>query len=131
MDIFKISSAALVTLFLCIVLKRYSPEYAVACGIFGCMIAFYFAADGIREIFVNLFNLAQECGIKPEYITLVLKITGIAFVGQLCASLCRDAGQSAVAASVELCTSVIIIALGMPIVLSLFSVISSVAGAAP
>ena len=61
----------------------------------------------------------------------IIKITGIAFLGQICASLCRDAGETALAANVELCANVIILVLGMPIIKSLFSLISSLAGLVP
>lgn len=131
MDIFKLSASALITLFLCVLIKRYNPEYAVACGMLGCVVIFYFAADGIKEIFRGLFELFEQCGIKSEYLVPIIKITGIAFLGQICASLCRDAGETALASNVELCANVIILVLGLPIIKSLFSLISSLAGLVP
>lgn len=127
MDFFKILSVACVTVFMCILLKRYSPEYAAACGIMGCVMLFLFSVRDLKNIFGSFFELASVCGINSEYITAVIKITGIAFAGQLSASFCRDAGESALASGVELCSCVIVMVLGMPVVKSLFSAVLSAA----
>ena len=131
MDIFKIGILAVITALVCVVLKRYNAEYAVCCGICGCIILTALVADGIYGIFGEFYKMAENAGINSEFIGIVLKITGISYIGQLTSEICRDAGEGAVATNVELCAKVIIMVVGMPVINSLFSVIASVGESLP
>ena len=53
----------------------------------------------------------------------VLKITGIAYIAEFGAEICRDAGEGAIAAKIEMAGKVIIIALAVPIITSLLDLV--------
>ncbi len=131
MDIFKICFTAVVTVFLCVLLKRYNSEYAIACAVCGCCMLIVLASGEIYSLFSVFYSMAEKSGIDSEFITIILKITGIAYIGQFSAGLCRDAGETAIAANVELCTKVLIMAVGMPVVISLFSHLTSIMDVLP
>ena len=107
-------------------LKRYNAEYAVVCGICGCLVLTALASSELGVLFGDFYKLAENAGIDSDFVSIVLKITGISYIGQLAAEVCRDAGEGAVATNVELCAKVIILVVGMPVVTSLFSVIASI-----
>ena len=131
MDILKIGIAAVITAFLCVLLRRYNSEYAVCCGVCGGIILIVLASGEIYSLFSVFYDMAERSGIDSQFISIVLKITGIAYIGQFSAELCRDAGEAAIAANVELCAKVLIMVVGMPIITELFSVISSVTDVIP
>ncbi|MFR6328499.1 MAG: SpoIIIAC/SpoIIIAD family protein [Eisenbergiella sp.] len=54
----------------------------------------------------------------------MFKVTGITYLCQICAGLCRDAGYQAIAAQVELFGKVTILLAGMPVLLSLMDTIT-------
>ena len=70
-------------------------------------------------------ELAQTAGVAEAYLRPVLKCTGIALLTELCAALCRDAGQSALANAVELCGSALVIVLSLPLLTALLALLRS------
>ena len=126
MDVFKVGILAVTVAVFCVVLKRYNGEYAVLCSIGGCVIMAMLASGEIGTLFSVFYNMAEEAGIDSGFIGIVLKITGISYIGQLSSEICRDAGEGAVATNVEMCTKVIIMAVGMPVITSLMTVITSI-----
>ncbi len=69
------------------------------------------AADGFRVI-------AEKTGTDTRYFLIILKITGISCCTDFAANLCRDAGESAVAAKLEIAGKVVIMAMTVPIIKS-------------
>ncbi len=70
--------------------------------------------------FANLLdgfsNIALLSGIDSYYLSLMLKIIGVAYIGEFAGQLCRDAGQSALAMKIELVAKVAILLLALPII---------------
>ncbi len=69
--------------------------------------------EGIRTF--GRFNSAAA-----QFLTPLLKITGIAYIAQFSAEICRDAGESAVASRVELAGKTAIALMSFPIVKEVF-----------
>ena len=64
-------------------------------------------------------NLSDKMGVSSKFFGILLKITGIAYLTEFGANVCRDSGESAVASKVELAGKVLIISLSIPILLAL------------
>ena len=58
-----------------------------------------------------------------QYIGTVLKATGIAVLITVCSAVCKDAGQTAIAAKLEIAGRVVILMLSLPVLSQLFRVI--------
>jgi stage III sporulation protein AD len=56
----------------------------------------------------------------------VLKITGIAYIAEFGAEVCKDAGEGSIASKIELAGKVTIIVLAVPIITSLLDLIIKV-----
>ena len=56
----------------------------------------------------------------------MLKVIGTAYLAQFAADLCRDAGESAVAGKVELAGRVLILALCLPVLMSILEMVGSI-----
>ncbi len=131
MDIFKIGIIGIITSLLCLIIKKSNPEIAIACGALGCTLMLIPSVGYIMSVFEAISLMADASGIKLSYIKLVFKITGIACIGEFSASLCRDAGQTALASNVELCAKVLILAMGLPIIQSLLQIITALTEGLP
>ena len=77
---------------------------ALATGI----IIFLVVLDKIPELMLVLKSIADVGGINSYYITLVLKVIGIAYIAEFGVQLCKDAGESSIAAKVELSGKILI-----------------------
>lgn len=61
-----------------------------------------------------------------QFLGILLKITGIAFLTEFAVSVCKDSGETAIASKVDLGGKVIIIAISIPIISSLLETIVKV-----
>ena len=123
MDIIKIIGVGLIALVIIIILKQYKPEFAIYVSIIAGVIILFFVMDKFTGIINLLQNLSDKTSINNEFLTLLLKITGIAFLTEFAVSICKDSGESAVASKIELGSKVIIISMSIPIISSLLETI--------
>ena len=58
-------------------------------------------------------------GLEHEYIAILLKMVGIAYLTQLAVSLCGDAGQGAIASQIGFAGKVSMLIVSLPVISSL------------
>lgn len=94
MDILKISVLGTAGVLLGILLKDRAPEYVslVTMGI--GLVILGLAVGKISYLFQSLERLKQSLPIDGSYITTLLKMIGITYIGQFSSGICRDAGYS-------------------------------------
>ncbi|NCB30439.1 MAG: stage III sporulation protein AD, partial [Clostridia bacterium] len=63
-------------------------------------------------------------GLGANQLKLVFKVIGIAYVVQFAAEACRDAGEGAVASKVELAGRVLIVAVALPALMAVLSLLT-------
>ena len=126
MDIIKIVGIGIVAVIIITIIKQYKPEFAIYVSIIAGIIIFFMVFDGLSRI-INLINtLTANANINSEFIKILLKITGIAFLAEFAIQICNDLGESALANKVELGGKVIIISLSIPIVSSLIESVTTI-----
>lgn len=126
MDVFKISAFSIVAVLLITTLKSVKKEdFALVATIIASLILFAFVLLKLESITSLLTDLVEKSGINKDYLTLLLKVTGISYIIELATNICKDAGNSAVASKVEMLGKISIVVLTIPI---LTSVISTVLG---
>ena len=64
--------------------------------------------------------------VNGQFLGILLKITGIAFLTEFAVSVCKDSGETAIASKVDLGGKVIIIAISSPIISSLLETVVKV-----
>ena len=123
MDIIKIIGIALIALIIIIILKQYRPEFAIYISILTGILIILLVTDKLTDIIQLLNSIASKASINTEFLTLLLKITGIAFLAEFAVSICRDAGEAAIASKVEISSKIIIIAMSIPIISALLEIV--------
>ncbi len=123
MDIVKIIGVGLTALIIIVILKQYKPEFAMYASIIAGVIIFFLVMDKITAIINLLTSLSNKTGINAEYLTILLKITGIAILTEFAVSICKDSGESAIASKVDFGGKVIVISMSIPIISSLLEII--------
>lgn len=115
MDILKIAAVGTVGALLAVMLKSYKKELSMATAVTtGLVITAMMLAD-MYEVFASFSALIDKTGIDGEYFTIILKVTGIAYIAQFASELCRDAGEAAVAVKVEAAAKLAVLLLTMPV----------------
>ena len=125
-EIIKIVGVALISLILIIIIKQYRPEFALYISLVaGCIILVY-AVDKLKIIVDLLTQIATKSGINSKFLNLLLKMTGIAYLSEFAVSLCKDAGETAIANKLEIGSKAIIIVMSIPIISNLLEVVLKV-----
>lgn len=123
MEIIKIIGIALIALIIIIMLKQYRPEYAIFISLLTGALILLLVMDRLTGI-VNLIQSIQDkFSINTQFIALLIKITGIAFLSEFAVSICKDSGEAAIASKIELGSKIIIISMSVPIISSLLEII--------
>lgn len=123
MDIIKIIGIGLISLIVIIIIKQYRPEFAVYVSLIAGALILVLVLDKMSGVINLLTNLANKTSINKDFIFLLIKITGIAFLTEFAVSICKDAGESAIAIKIDMGGKVMIIAISIPIISSLLETI--------
>lgn len=123
MEIIKIIGIAIIALIIIIMLKQYRPEYAIFISILTGILILFLVMDKLEGIINLITSIQSKFSINTQFITLLIKITGIAFLSEFAVSLCKDSGEAAIASKVELGAKIIIISMSIPIISSLLEII--------
>ena len=123
MAIIKIISIALIALIIIILLKQYKPEFAIYISLLTGVLILLLVIDELKGIIELLQSLASKTSINGTFLTLLIKITGIAFLSEFAVSICKDSGEGAIASKIEIGSKIIIISMSIPIISSLLEII--------
>ena len=123
MEIIKIVGIALIAVIIVIMLKQYRPEHAIFVSILTGVLILLLVMDRLTGIINLIESLQSKYSINTQFIALLIKITGIAFLSEFAVSICKDSGEAAIANKVELGSKIIIISMSIPIISSLLEII--------
>lgn len=123
MEVVKIIGIAFVSLIIIIILKQYKPEFAIYISIIAGIIILLMVFDRLTGIIELLKTLANKASINSQFLILLIKMTGIAFLSEFAISICKDSGEAAIASKIEIGTKIIIISMSIPIISSLLEII--------
>ena len=125
-DIVKIIGIGLVALLLIIVIRQYKPEFTVYISLIAGILILACILPKISAIIDMLNSLVSTASINSSFLVLLLKITGIAFLTEFAVSICKDAGESAIATKIDMGGKVVIISLSIPILAGLLETVTQI-----
>ena len=123
MDIVKIIGIGLVALIIIIIIRQYKPEFTLYVSLLAGAIILLFIMDKLEAIISLLTTLSNKTAINNEFLVLLIKITGIAFLTEFAVSVCKDSGESAIANKIDMGGKVIIVSMSIPIISSLLETV--------
>lgn len=122
-SVIKVIGIGLISLIIIIVLKQYKPEFALYVSLITGAIILYIVMDKLQGIISLLKTISDKSGINSQFLSLLLKITGIAFLAEFAINICKDSGEGAIASKIELGSKIIIIYMSIPIISNLLEVV--------
>ena len=124
MDMLKIGVLGIAGVFLSLFVREWKPQFSALISNATCTLIFFCAISRIQALAGVIAQLVQYLTVKEAYLKILLKIVGIAYIADFAASICRDAGYSAVAGQIELTGKISVLTVSTPIVLALLNTIS-------
>lgn len=108
-----------------VLLKEYKPEFKIYISIVVGILIFFLVAKNL-EAFINLITrLSGKLSINSEFISILLKITGISILTEFAIAICKDSGESAIASKIDLGGKITIIGVSIPIITGLLETLLS------
>ena len=124
--IFKIIGISLITTISVLLTKPTKPDIAMIVGLAGGVFVFFYIIDLIEDVF-GLFEYIMEItNLDSKLFTLLIKMIGVGYITEFSANLCKDSGNSAMAAKLLLAGKLVIFVMAIPIITSLIELIVSI-----
>ena len=126
MDILiKAAGIGIIAAIAAVLLKKDNPSFSFAVVI-GTAVLIIASLSGVFAEIVNFAeSAAQTAGISEVLVVPVFKTIGIAVVSKISADICRDAGQSSIAAAVETAGAVIAFYIAMPLIQTVLKMVNT------
>ena len=124
MDITQISLIAIVATILAVTVKEQKPEFSILISIVTGLIIFAVLSSYLHSIILVLNDISNGINLDLSFIGIIFKIVSIAYISEFSSHVCKDAGENAIAAKVELAGKVLILFSSAPIILSLLEMLS-------
>jgi stage III sporulation protein AD len=98
---------------------------AMLLGIVGGLLMLLSTINMLTGIITLFGTIASKAGISGEFLSIIIKIVGLGFVVDFCAGICEDTGNKSLSDKIVLGGKISIMFVSLPIVVSLFELISS------
>ncbi|MEA5011678.1 MAG: SpoIIIAC/SpoIIIAD family protein [Angelakisella sp.] len=122
MNLFSVTVFCLVGAILCLVLKQYKPEFALLISLGCSIVVMLFILEGITQVRDELDLILQNSMLNSDLMVVVFKCLGVCVLTELASQTCKDAGEGAIAAKVELAGKVSLLILSLPLFVRLLEV---------
>ena len=115
MEITALIVLCIITALLALSLRGQRPEFAMLLSL-GCGVFVLLTLLGqMRGILAGLEKVLDGLSGQSDLTGIILKALGICIVAELGSQCCRDAGEAAIAAKVELAAKTALVLMGMPV----------------
>lgn len=122
------TAAVLVAVVLWIVLSKQGKEFSLALSIGACCLVLILVSgylDPVLDLITQLEHIGQ---LPQEWITTVLKAAGIGLVVEIGSLICVDAGNAALAKTLQIVGAVVILWLAVPLMTGLLDLLQRILG---
>ena len=120
MDIVKVSIMGICGMMLGFILKETRPEFAVLVT----MMTGFLILGKVSYLFETMNRLRESFPIDSSYLTVLVKIIGITYIGQFSSAICKDAGYQMIGTQIDLFCKLSVMVLSMPVLLAILDTIS-------
>ena len=114
MELFAIGICALCAVLFAALVQKTNKEYALLISLGTAAVLLLFLLERAGPVLQQVEDLAASGPLEGEAVGLMLRAVGITVVGQVVARLCKDAGESALAYTVELAAQAAVLAAALP-----------------
>ena len=94
--------------------KNTKPEYGIYMGLAGVMVIAAFSLGRLSEI-IDSINVIKQYTGTGQYMSLIIKVTGITYVSELASDICKEAGYGTIAGQILIFGKLSVVALCIPV----------------
>jgi stage III sporulation protein AD len=125
LDMIKIAVIGVTVVILAIVFRKGKEEYSLYLSIAACILIILWGFGKLQVILDAIDQLQGYIKMNKAYVGILIKIIGITYVTEISSSLCKDSGYQAVGEQIEIVGKLTILAISMPIMLSILDTVNN------
>lgn len=127
--VFGIISLALITLVIAVYLRESGfSGLGLIVSLFGGILVLLKLLPFFSELLIAVKEISSVSGLKTDYVSLVLKAVGLAYLGEFAGQICRDAGEGSLASKIDLGTKAVIMVMALPLLKTIVSTVVDMFG---
>ena len=125
---FQTAAGIMVAVIMWIILSKQGKEYALLLSIGACCLALLAALRLLEPVLDLVWHLQTLGNLQPEWLSVMLKAVGIGLIVEMSSLICTDAGNAALAKTLQILGAVAVLWLSIPLMNSLLSLLELILG---
>lgn len=121
----KIIIIAIICIFCSSVLKKYNQEFATLVSVCGGVIIFLLCVEELKTVIVFFTKMYDMTNLNFDFITLLFKALGVAYVTEFAVDIAEDFGNKMIASKVLLGGKIVLCGMTLPILNRLLNLLLS------
>ena len=110
------------------ILKKNNRELALLLSLAACVLIALLLLSLAQPILEFLSKLRGLSGLEDGTMTPLLKTLGVGILTQICATICADAGENALAGLIEVCGSILALYVSLPLLEAVIEMVETMSG---
>ena len=123
MDILFFLGFTLVSLVFITILRREYEEYAILLTIIVGTLIVLRLIGRLTELISAFTYLAKKAQINADYLALIFRVMGVAYVAGFGGQICRDANENTLALKLEMAGKIIILFMAVPVMVAILEMV--------
>jgi len=123
MEIIQIAAIGIVATILSLTVKKDLPQFSAMIAIITGVFIFMRLTPKLKAVFNLLNAVTESADLNSDYVAIILKVIGIAYIAEFGSEICADAGENSIASKIELGGKILIMTISAPILLSLLNIV--------
>lgn len=115
MSIGAIMAVVIIGVIMALGLKSRNPEISSFISLAICISLTYLCVTRMKIIIESLKNISGHIQINSSYLTILLKLIGVAYICEFASSISKDAGYSAVSAQIDITGKITMLMISLPV----------------
>lgn len=111
----KIAAFGIFVSVILILLRQENKSFAMTLNLLAGIFIFYLILPELNKILLMLNNLGENIKIQSNYILILFKTIGIAYICEFASQICQDAGEKTIASKISLGGKILILSFAIPI----------------
>ena len=114
-NLFALVGLGIVAAIIAVVLKQHRPEFAMMISVAAGALILGGVLVGMLPVINQIRQIFSSTAVPQQYVQILFQALGLCFVTQIACDACKDAGESAIGAKIELAGKISVLVISLPL----------------
>jgi len=114
-NLFALVGLGIVAAIIAVVLKQHRPEFAMMVSVGAGALILGGVLVGMLPVISQIRQIFATTAVPQQYVQILFQALGLCFVTQIACDACKDAGESAIGAKIELAGKISVLVISLPL----------------